>query len=854
MAVSHALVIGAGFGGLAAALRLRARGYEVTIIDRQDQAGGRAGVYRRDGYTFDAGPTIITAPFLLDELFGLFGHQTSDYVSLQALEPWYRIRFDGGETFDYSGHLDTMLDEIGRFEPRDSAGYRSLLNQTESIYREGFERLGDQPFHQLQTMLKAAPKLARLRSDRSVYRQTASFIRHPLLRQALSFHPLLVGGNPFTTTSVYSLIHYLERVGGVHFVMGGTAALVDGLVRLLQEQGVVLRLGQSVKEIVAEGPEGGGRRARARGVRLESGEMLEADVVVANADAPFVYRHLVRPEHRSKWSDRRIGRQRYSMGLFVLYFGSRRTYPHLAHHEILLGPRYRGLIDDIFERRVLAEDMSLYLHAPTRTDPSLAPPGCESMYALVPVPNLQAGIDWADAAPRLRDRLVARLSETVCPDLSNDITADFYVTPQHFEDRLLSMHGAGFSIQPTLTQSAYFRYHNRSEELRDLYLVGAGTHPGAGVPGVLSSAKVLDRLLDEERETLARQRSISIPAAPADRVDRQSPDVRSAARLLGEGAGGPAAALMSRRAKTFSFATALLPRAVRADVATLYRFCRVVDDLADDVEDPRVGRLWLDRVYGDLERGSSTLEPVAAFLDLAQRRSIPTEFARELVRGLRTDLGLVRFESRDDLVRYCYQVASTVGVMMCRVLRTEASDAVLYAVDLGIAMQLTNIARDVAEDFAADRIYLPRSWVDAGAVERGIRGEAEGSEQLFGAVERVLDLAADYYRSSDLGIPLLPAGARWGILTASRSYEAIGSGIRAAGTGYWRRRVYTSKRRKAWEAVRSLATLATGGLQTDQSSRRHKEHLHRPLNALPSATLWLGGRNGFSESPARAMR
>ncbi|MEO1365996.1 MAG: phytoene desaturase family protein, partial [Acidobacteriota bacterium] len=562
-----ALVIGAGFGGLAAALRLRARGYDVTIVERQDRPGGRAVVHRRGGYVFDAGPTIITAPFLLDELFALFGRRTADYVTLRSLEPWYRIRFDDGQHLDYSGDLDTMIDEIRRFDERDAAGYRRLLEHTRKIYQEGFERLGDQPFHDFGTMLKLAPALARLRSDRSVYRQTARFIRHPLLRQALSFHPLLVGGNPFTTTSIYSLIHYLERTGGVHFAMGGTAALVDGLVRLFEEQGGTIRYDATVTEIIAEGAPGGRRRARAKGVRLADGDVMEADIVVANADAPFVYQNLVAPEHRGKWNDRRILGRKYSMGLFVLYFGATRHYENLAHHEILLGPRYRGLINDIFERKVLADDMSLYLHAPTRTDPSLAPAGCESMYALVPVPNLEAGIDWAEAGPRLRDRLVEHLSQTVCPGLDAAITEDFYVTPEHFKNRLLSVNGAGFSIQPVLTQSAYFRFHNRSEELRDLYLVGAGTHPGAGVPGVLCSAKVLDRLLDEQDE--GRRRSlVTAPDLDGDRGrnadvplaaraglggadDGQTPDDRDLDASRPDFFAAPAAALMAKRAKTF---------------------------------------------------------------------------------------------------------------------------------------------------------------------------------------------------------------------------------------------------------------------------------------------------------------
>ncbi|MEM6454351.1 MAG: phytoene desaturase family protein [Acidobacteriota bacterium] len=859
---STALVIGAGFGGLAAALRLRARGFDVTIVDRQDQPGGRAAVYRRGGYTFDAGPTIITAPFLIDELFALHGRRRDDYVSLRTLEPWYRIRFHDGQTFDYSGDLETMLGEIARFSPGDVEGYRQLLQHTKKIYEIGFEQLGDQPFHQFRTMAGLVPSLARLRSDRSVYQQTARFIQHPLLRQALSFHPLLVGGNPFTTTSIYSLIHYLERSGGVHFAMGGTAALVDGFARLLSEEGVQWRLGETVEEILVDGPTGGGRRARAAGVRLASGEHLHADLVVANADAPAVYRHLVPAAHRRKWRTPKIDRMRYSMGLFVLYFGATRTYPNLAHHEILLGPRYRGLIEDIFENRVLADDMSLYLHAPTRTDASLAPAGCESMYALVPVPNLGADIDWSSAGPQLRDRLVDLLSATVCPDLDTHITEDFYVTPEHFQQRLLSERGAGFSIQPVLTQSAWFRFHNRSEELRDLYLVGAGTHPGAGVPGVLTSAKVLDRLLDEEMETPRRDR-IVVPASTAvntgaNDANRQRPAAR--APLATDEL---PAAVMARHAKTFNFAARFLPAQVRDEVAVLYRFCRFVDDLADELDDDALGLRWLDRVYDDLGRGQSDLPAVADVIALAARRNIPHEYARELIRGLRSDIGTVRFATSDELVRYCYQVASTVGVMMCRLLGARSPEAPLYAIDLGIAMQLTNIARDVREDLENDRIYLPADWVPAEQVACAVLApgaadaDAAGA-RVYQAVERLLTLAAEYYRSADVGMAYLPPSARWAILTASRSYEAIGDQICRQGVGYWHARAYTTTMRKAWEGTRAATFLMRRTLQSRLEAQlgqpiaahRHQDHLHRPLIALPTAALWRLRRQSVAASPA----
>ncbi len=488
----RAVVIGAGFGGIAAALRLRARGYAVTLLDRLEQLGGRAQVYRRGGFVFDAGPTVITAPFLFEELFGLFGKRMADYLDLRPVTPWYRFAFPDGRVFDYGGTVEETLAEIRRFEPADQGGYRRMVEMSRRIFDKGFVELSDQPFHRLRDMLRVAPALLRLRSDRSVYGMVSRYIRHPLLRQAFSIQPLLVGGNPFDTTSIYSLIHYLERQWGVHFPMGGTGALVGGLGRLLEEEGIDVRLGAGVSRLLLD-------QRRARGVVLDSGEEVHSEIVVSNADAPFLYKEMVDRPVRKRWSDRRIERLKYSMGLFVLYFGTTRRYPDVAHHTIVLGERYKELLRDIFDRKILADDFSLYLHRPTATDPSMAPPGCDAWYVLSPVPNLQAGIDWETEGPRYRDRIVSALNTGLLPGLKETITEDFFVTPADFRSRYLSLHGAGFSIQPLFTQSAWFRFHNKSEDVENLYLVGAGTHPGAGLPGVLSSAKVLDRLVPDAR-------------------------------------------------------------------------------------------------------------------------------------------------------------------------------------------------------------------------------------------------------------------------------------------------------------------------------------------------------------------
>ena len=484
----HAIVIGSGFGGLAAAVRLGARGYRVTVLEKLDAPGGRAYVYRQDGFTFDAGPTVITAPFLLEDLWALCGKRLADDVDLRPVSPYYRIRFDDGVVFDYSGDAEAMRAEVARLAPADLAGYARFLEASEAIYKVGFEQLGHVPFNTWADMVRVLPALLKLEGYRTVYSLACKHVKDARLRVVLTFQSLLVGGNPFATTSVYCLIAFLERRWGVHFAMGGTGSLVTGLVRLIEGQGGTVRCNQAVTEITVE-------QRRATGVRLASGETLAAEVVVSNADSATTYRHLVAPEHRGRWTDKRIEKARYSMSLFVWYFGTRRQYPDVAHHTISLGPRYRELLTDIFDRKLLAQDFSLYLHRPTATDPSLAPPGCDTFYVLSPVPHLQSGTDWRTAAEPYRKAIEQHLQATLLPNLSQEIISSHLLTPQDFQDRLSSFRGAAFGLEPILTQSAWFRPHNRSEELQNLYLVGAGTHPGAGLPGVLSSARVLDSVV-----------------------------------------------------------------------------------------------------------------------------------------------------------------------------------------------------------------------------------------------------------------------------------------------------------------------------------------------------------------------
>ena len=486
----HAVVIGSGFGGLAAAIRLGVRGYRVTVLERLDAPGGRAYVHRQDGFTFDAGPTIVTAPFLLEELWELCGKRLSDDVTLRAIDPFYRIRFDDGTTFNYTGDADAMRAEVARFCPSDVAGYDRFMTASAEIYRVGFEQLGDVPFRSWTDMARLAPQLLRLGSLRSVYGMARKYISDERLRTVLSFHPLLVGGNPFAASSIYSLICFLERRWGVHFAMGGTGALVHGMVGLIEGQGGRVRCLAEVSEILVQDK-------TACGVRLADGETMRADIVVSNACAAFTYSKLLPAQHRRRWTDKRLARSRYSMSLFVWYFGTKRRYDDVAHHTILLGPRFRGLLDDIFKRHKLAEDFSLYLHRPTATDPSLAPAGCDAFYVLSPVPNLEGDTDWRAQAEPYRASIARALSQSLLPGLEDEIATSRMMTPLDFEGRLLSYRGAAFGLEPILTQSAWFRPHNESEEVRHLYLVGASTHPGAGLPGVISSARVLDKVVPD---------------------------------------------------------------------------------------------------------------------------------------------------------------------------------------------------------------------------------------------------------------------------------------------------------------------------------------------------------------------
>jgi phytoene desaturase len=478
-----AAIIGSGFGGLAAAIRLQAAGFATVVYEQLDKPGGRAYVFEDAGYTFDAGPTVVTAPDDIAELFALAGRSLRDYVELVPVRPMYRLFWEDGETFDYDHAEERLLAEIRRISPRDVDGYRRFYDYALEVFEEGYVKLCHVPFLRFWDMARVAPQLLRVKAQVPVYQTVSRFFEHEKLRQAFSFNSLLIGGNPFKASSIYTLIHPLERRWGVSFPRGGTGALVRALARLFTDIGGELRLATGVERIETSG-------GRVRGVREAGGRRQAFDVVVSNADVTTTYDRLLAGEPLARAPASKLKRMRHSMSLFVTYFGTRKSYPKLVHHNVMFGARYRELLDDIFERGVLADDFSLYVHAPTLTDPSLAPPGGHAFYALSPVPHLgKAKIDWEKTGPAYARRIVEYLDRRYMPGLAGDIVTQQCFTPQDFESRLGAHQGSAFSLEPTLTQSAWFRVHNRDPRIGGLYFVGAGTHPGAGIPGVIGSAK-----------------------------------------------------------------------------------------------------------------------------------------------------------------------------------------------------------------------------------------------------------------------------------------------------------------------------------------------------------------------------
>ena len=484
----NSIIIGSGFGGIAAALRLKAKNHNVTLIEKQVDLGGRARVFKKNGFVFDGGPTVITAPYLIYELFELFNKKPENYIKVQPLNIWYRFVFEDGYSFDYSGDEESMKNQIEKINKSDVKGYENLVKFTEKIFDKGFSELSDVPFDKPFFMMKQIPSLIGLKSYKSVYSLVSSFIKNEKLRRMLSMHPLLVGGNPFTTTSIYGLILFLEKKWGIHYSMGGTGNVIKALEKLMIEENIKIIKGSEVTKINL-------KEGKIKSVVLKNKKEIEANNVICNADPPAVYEELLNNKKTSSIFNWKKKRMEYSMGLFVYYFGTKKVYENVAHHTIKFGDKYKEHLEDIFEKKKLNDDISFYLHRPTATDKSMAPEKHDCFYVLVPVPNNQSKINWSIEGEKLKELVINKMEKTLLPDLKNNIVEDFYLTPDYFEKELNTKYGSGFSIQPKFTQSAYFRFHNKSEVCDGLYFVGAGTHPGAGVPGVLSSAKVLDKIL-----------------------------------------------------------------------------------------------------------------------------------------------------------------------------------------------------------------------------------------------------------------------------------------------------------------------------------------------------------------------
>ena len=482
------IVIGSGFGGIAAALRLRAKNHDVTLIEKQKDLGGRARVFKKNGFTFDGGPTVITAPYLINELFELFNKNPKEYIEIIPLKTWYRFIFEDGMKFDYSGNEDEMKMQIEKVNKEDVKGYENLVKFTKKIFDKGFLELSDVPFDKPLFMMKQLPALINLKSYKSVYSLVSSYIKNEKLRRLLSMHPLLVGGNPFTTTSIYGLILYLEKKWGIHYSMGGTGNIIKGLERLMIEEKIKILKDSEVTSINLN-------QNKIKSVTINNQKEFDADNVICNADPPAVYEKMLINKKKNNFFNWKKKRMDYSMGLFVYYFGTKKVYENVEHHTIKFGNKYKEHLQDIFDKKKLNEDISYYLHRPSATDKSMAPKDHDCFYVLVPVPNNQSGIDWSIEGDKIKNLVIDKMEKSLLPNLRENIVEDFYLTPDYFEKELNTKYGSGFSIQPKFSQSAYFRFHNKSEVCDGLYFVGAGTHPGAGVPGVLSSAKVLDKIL-----------------------------------------------------------------------------------------------------------------------------------------------------------------------------------------------------------------------------------------------------------------------------------------------------------------------------------------------------------------------
>jgi len=776
-----AVLIGSGFGGLACAIRLQSAGIKVTLVEKRDKPGGRAYVYQDQGFTFDAGPTVITAPPCLEELFEISGRNIKDYVELLPVTPLYRLFWEDGVVFDYTNDLEKTVEQIKKLRPQDIQGYEEFLKYTEEVFEEGYTKLAHVPFLDWWSMIRVAPQLIRLEAYRTVYSMVSKFIKEPHLRQAFSFHSLLVGGNPFSTSSIYTLIHFLERKWGVYFPRGGTGALIKGLINLFQELGGHIRYDSEVKEILTE-------NGLAQGVLLSTGEKIFSDLVVSNADVHHTYHSLLKREPLAESNRKKLDRSRYSMSLFVIYFGTNRKFPQFEHHNVVFGPRYKEHLADIFQKSHLADDFSLYVHRPTVTDPSLAPEGCDAFYALSPVPHLrESTVDWKIEGPRYGKKILDYLESRYLPGLNESIVTQRIFTPLDFQKELNAAWGSAFSLEPVLHQSAYFRTHNRDDKFSNLYFVGAGTHPGAGIPGVVGSAKATAQLILDDiavrAKSLQTNNSSSVTAS-----NEAKPDTGTLAQSCH--------AIIQNGSKSFSLASRLFEPEIRDAACLLYGWCRYVDDAIDESSEGKKESLVLNEIKQETElafQGRPSQKLVfQALAEVAAQHQIPSYYAMELLEGMKMDCEGKRYQSFEELSLYCYRVASCVGLMMSHVMGLSDEGALKNASDLGMAMQLTNIARDIVTDAQNDRVYLPLSWLEEVAMSpEDVLNPAYRSQVAF-LVKRLLKQADRYYQSGVRGLVFLPWRSSWAVALAACVYRQIGREVKRRGARAWDSRTVVS--------------------------------------------------------------
>lgn len=776
----RAVVVGSGFGGLAVAIRLQAQGIQTTILEKRDAPGGRAYVFKQDGFTFDAGPTVVTAPHCLEELFSLSSRRMEDYVELLPIRPMYRLHWESGYKFDYTDNIEETIRQIREKSPADAERYPAFLKYTEKVFEEGYTKLAAEPFLNWWSMIRVSPQLLGLSAYRSVYSMVKKYIKDPELSQAFSFHSLLVGGNPFSASAIYTLIHFLEKKWGVFFPKGGTGALVNGLAQLFDDLGGELKCSAEVEEILTD-------NGRVTGVRMKDASFLPADIVVSNADVFHTYHHLLKRESAVDSSRRGLAKSRYSMSLFLVYFGTKRKYNELAHHNVIFGKRYRGLLNDIFKTGNLADDFSLYVHKPTVTDPTLAPEGCEAFYALSPVPHLGIGkTDWTVEGPKYAEKILTYLEENHLPGLRSEIISQRIFTPLDFESELNAHLGSAFSLEPVLWQSAYFRTHNRDADIQGLYIAGAGTHPGAGVPGVVNSAKATAKLIMEDIQE-------KVSATPSDKMEL----VRLHCRKM-----------ITVGSKSFSLASRLFDEETRDAAFFLYGWCRYCDDQIDEITDPAKQIERLEVLKSSTRaafNGEAVDGPVFEALKyIARKYSIPSVYAMDLLAGMEMDIGKERYPLLEDLTVYCYRVAGTVGLMMSHVMGVSDEKALRHASDLGIAMQLTNIARDIAEDAEMGRMYLPIEWLHPEGLSDQFGKDVSKRDATARVVKKMLREADAYYASGAKGLKYLPMRAALAVAAASRIYSEIGRLVLSRGSHAWDTRTVVSTPRKLWAVVEGI--------------------------------------------------